>query len=225
MPPLAPAPFVCRINIGYKVGEDLNASSRFFVAYTGLAPSAAELTAWATAITGAEAGVKPFMSVQNSFEAVTIQDIGTDLGVEGVSTFPTTGTRAGLPVDASTSVVFQHRIARHYRGGKPKVYMPFGVADDLNDAQTWKGSFLGDLQTAWDAFRAAILTAAPAPLLPVQFVNVSYYQGSTAATTGGGAYVRGHTKLTPRIGGPVTDAILSSTARVKVGSQRRRNLA
>jgi hypothetical protein len=225
MPPLPPVPNTARIRIGYSIGADTSASSRLFYSYTGGPPTAPNLTTWATAVFTALGPLAAYMNSDKIFTSVTIQDLGSDLGLEGVATGVTPGTIAGHTLDAEACTVFEHSIARHYRGGKPKCFMPFGDSEDLASEQTWAGTYLAAVGASWNTFLAAIVAGAAAIEVPVHQVNVSYYQGSSAYDVGSGAYIRGKTRLTPRAGGPITDPVIASVPRARVGSQRRRLLA
>lgn len=222
MPPLPAVPNVARVLIDYQISEDAGAGSRLFYKYTGSAPSAADLTTWADAIGAAFSHLAPITSNVTTYVGVTCQDLSTDSGLEGVFAGAVVGTRSGEPLAASTTAVCDHKVARHYRGGKPKAFMPFGNAADLASAAEWLPASLADFQSAWSDFLAAIVSGAPSSLNPVKQVNVSYFKGSSAYDVGSGDYVRGKTKLTPRTDGPITDDVVSSVIRPIPGSQRRR---
>lgn len=222
MPPLAPVPNVVRAKIGYTLGDDTGAGSRLFFKYTGGAPTAADLTTWASTIFDALTPLAAFCTVDKVFTSVVVQDLGTDIGFQGAHVGATPGTRAILDNPASAAVVFEHVVARHYRGGKPKAYMPLGAPVDLNTAQTWGAALVTEWSAAWTTFLLACTEGSPAGLHPVDHVNVSYYQGSTASIVGGAGYERGKTTLKPRVGGPHVDLVISSAARIRVGTQRRR---
>jgi hypothetical protein len=102
------------------------------------------------------------MNSDKIFTSVTIQDLGSDLGLEGVATGVTPGTIAGHTLDAEACTVFEHSIARHYRGGKPKCFMPFGDSEDLASEQTWAGTYLAAVGASWNTFLAAIVAGAAA---------------------------------------------------------------
>ena len=224
MAPLPYVPSVCRVALKYRVGNDLGAGSRIFAKYSGPPPSAADLNTWAAAAFTALAGLAPLTGPGKNYLGVVIQDLSSDVALEGVASGNVLGTRAGLDMAAETCATFAHTIARHYRGGKPKAYMPLGVAGDLYGEQAWNPAFIAAAQAGWNTFLAAVMAGAPSALAPVAQVNVSYYQGSSAYDVGSGAYVRGKTRLTHRAGGPIVDPVTASLIQTRLGSQRRRNL-
>lgn len=223
MPPLPPVPGIVTVVFKFTYSNDLDVLTRFHVGYSGAAPAAADLATYAQAqATHCAVTWASCMHAVVTLTLVTATDIGTATGFSGGSTTTVPGTRAGSELPASTCVLINNKIGRRYRGGKPRNYLPWGVAADLADAQHWSvGS-----QNAWNTGISNLvsqLQTAAGGFAPTGIYNVSYYQGSTGSLTGTGTpYERGHTKVTLRPGGPVKDLITLLSANIRPGTQRRR---
>jgi hypothetical protein len=146
------------------------------------------------------------MTTEKNIGLVTVLDLNSNTGAEGIGGAAATGTRAGSSIPASNCVVLNHNIARRYRGGHPRTYAPFGANADTATTGTWGGTFLNTCQTNFNAWVAGCLTTSTGGVSLVQYGSVSYFSG-------------GHLR-----GTPVWDPILSTTSRSRIGSQRRRLL-
>src|SRR5215467_12594453 len=96
---------------------------------------------------------------------VVIQDISSETGSAGVNTTSNPGTVAGTPLPANVAHVVSWKIARRYRGGHPRTYLP-GVP----------GSVTNDARTLADTHVAAVLADARAWLAGIN--------GLTSPSTG-----------------------------------------
>jgi hypothetical protein len=114
------------------------------------------------------------------------------------------------------------KIARRYRGGKPRTYLPMGDSGYLLNPQEWNTTFLGLAQAALNQIISdyAVTTVAGCSLGTL--VNVSYYSGFTIRPSPPIAGVRAKNIPTVRTAA-VVDAVTSWTAEAKLASQRRRN--
>jgi hypothetical protein len=113
-----------------------------------------------------------------------------------------------------------HQIARRYRGGKPKSFFPWGVVTDFSSPQLWTSAFANSATGDYATFIAAVRAIAAGSTTLSNYVNVSYFSGSTVVINP----VTGRARNVPtlRTGGPVVDSIVASTANTRIGSQRRR---
>jgi hypothetical protein len=195
---------------------------RFYMLYSGGPPTATNLTgyaadvgtAWLTAF-GAR------LSHVFSLNEVIINDLTSDTSAEGTAAIGTAGSNAGEPVDVETCVLQNFTIGRKYRGGRPRMYWPLGVDSDLNaDFVTWSSVLLGQLETAWVDFIAAIIALTGFGMLIVEHVSVSFYDGFTPVLNP----VTGRTRDVPkyRTGNAVIDLVTSSVFRPEISQQRRR---
>jgi len=222
VPPLPSVSGVVRVSVGYAIQLDKQAGFRFFLQFSDGPLDALEANTWATGVIAAATSLAPQSSNTITYNTATVQDLTSDLGVGATATGEHVGTLSGAPLPANASAVAEHQIARHYRGGKPKCFVPFGHADSLATDRTWLAASQAAFQSAWTAFLAAAIAARPIAISSATQVSVSYYKGSSAYDVGSGEYVRGKTRLTPRVGGPIVDPVISSNISPNLGSQRRR---
>ena len=122
------------------------------------------------------------------------------------------------PMASSTAVIIKHDIARRYRGGHHKTFLPITVQSNINDVNSWQTGFVSSTTTNFKAFVSAIVGATPPGNTITGLVNVSFYNGFTVVTTPSG---RAKNKPTLRTT-PLVEAILSSECDPIIGSQRRR---
>lgn len=218
MPALPFVPDVVRVDLVQSLGGDVDVLNRFHMDYSGM-PTTSLLNTWATGIRAAWAsdcaGMAPDQVVLKN---VVVTDLSDDTGPTGEDVGTTDGSR-GAGLSAAACVVASLEISRRYRGGHPRLYLPWGVDGDLETAQTWSNAAVSDFQAAMASFISDSLAAAPSGITPIGWVNVSYYHGFTNFT-----YPSGRTRPRPTVRGTaVTDGINSVLIRTSVGSQRRRN--
>lgn len=220
MPALPPVPNVVEILMQYTEGEDVNTINRWFIAYGGAAPTAAQLVAFATNVGSVWAtDLSPQTNASTALTEVVCTDLTSATGAVGVFTTSIPGTKAGVPLSAAAACVVSQTILRRYRGGHPRVYLPGRTQSDLLDSQKWQTAFLAAMLSAWTNFVAGIVTDPWAGGAPLRQVNVSRYFGFTNYTTPSG---REKSRPTPRPV-PLIDTVVAYRVNPKVGSQRRRN--
>lgn len=203
--PLPPVPNCIKASINWQLDVNLGAMSNLHFLYTGGHPSGSDCAGLAADIQAAAVTeFKPLIPSIVKLGLVTVTDIDSTSGAQGTGGSITAGTRTGSSNDAASSVVMQHNIARRYRGGKPRSYAPFGVNADYNTMGTWQPTFLNTCASNWNAFITTCLAASVGTTVLAQYVNVSYFSGKALRPT------------------PHTDPIVTTTARTRVGSQRRR---
>jgi hypothetical protein len=190
------------------------------MSYSGVGTDPGDLTTIAIGVANAyDANLKSLCSTGITFDEVTVTDCSESPGFSGSDTASVAGTRGGnIPTEA-TAVNLKLNIARRYRGGKPKMYLPFGVSSDLSNPAAWDSALLSAVDTSWAAFITALKAISGAALTLTEQVSVSYYQGYTARvnpTTGHTYYV-----AAPRAV-PVIDPIISAQAQGRIAQQRRR---
>lgn len=220
MPPVPlPAVPCVRVRLIYNVNTNLDAGNRFYLSYEGTAPSGATCTTLAADIASAwSTDIAPLVSENSALGEVDVLDIATDSGLSGQWSGDNNGSRSGdfLPDSVAANVEFG--IARRYRGGKPRMYLPAGVFTDLHDKSSWSSDFVGELNAGTAAFFAAIEALSVGTLGTLDHVNLSYYKGFTNFTTPSG---RERAVPTYRATALV-DPIESYIAKTVIGSQRRR---
>lgn len=139
-----------------------------------------------------------------TLQSVTALSLNTLAEQPGVAAASHVGTLSGYTLPADTCVLVNHKIARRYRGGRPRNYLPLGISTHLADPQHWDSVHLADYQSAWNAFVTACTSGGTGAAAMEHLVNVSYYQAKVLRPT------------------PVVDSVLASVVNPIPGSQRRR---
>lgn len=223
MPALPPVPGVFKIRLHYDVGTDANAVTILHVRYVGTPPTSGDCVTFCTTFNGLAAAEWPiYLDTDSSYLGVDITDLTTPTSGTGSDGTTVAGTRSGTKLGAGTAVLTHMPVSRRYRGGKPRSYLPWGTASDLDSRNTWLSGSVTDFHTGWSAILTAIGTAFPVgPATFGSFCSVSYYGPPNRTVTGSTGRVRtiSTTRTTPLI-----DDWGTFTVSPKVSSQRRRNL-
>lgn len=221
MPALPAVPSVVKVTTPYALEGDPTALCRFFVHYSGTAPTAAELATFADAVSTAWNGnLAAFHNLNVTEGPVNCEDLTSATGAVGFGAATHPGTRVGAPIAAGSATMVQFGIARRYRGGKPKMFLPAGVAGDLTNSATWGAVYLANITAAFNAFIAAVLAAGWAGAGTLTHVNVSYFQGFTVVVNP----ITHRARNVPTLrGAPVVDTVVGYSVEQGVASQRRRN--
>lgn len=221
MPALPAVPKVVQIAVETKA---LNVSDLFInrvhYEYTGTAPTSGELSSFATTVlTAWGAAFAPSMTDDKTFVGLTAVDLSSSTSAAAEVTDSIAGSLTGNILPADTCFVLSASVARRYRGGHPRVYLPLGATASLLTGRTWQAAFITAVQTANDGLVIAIEGAGWTGAGTLSPVNVSYYAGYHLVT-----YPSGRSRDVPtlRVGGPVVDAITGYVGRSQLGSQRRR---
>jgi hypothetical protein len=218
-PPLPEVPCV-RVAVDYQDNSNLRSGGRFYLSYSGSAPTAGNCATLASDVASAWAtNICDLFTNNWALVEVDVLDIATDSGASGQWTGTNTGTLSGTSLPSQCASNIEFGIARRYRGGKPRMYLPPGGDSQLLNASTYTSSFVTALHTGMAAAMAAIEALSIGSMGTLQHVNVSFYQGYRTRTTGGG-----QTTFAPKYRSPtaLVDDINSYIAKATVGSQRRR---
>jgi hypothetical protein len=223
MPPLPSVPDVLNIQLKFTVGR-ANVLFRVHLRYASSPPSRNDLIQYAASIeANIGAHLLPLFSTQVNTAEVMVTDLSDhEYGARGIVSSQRVGTRPGLPNGAAVAALINFKVARRYRGGKPRVYVPFFVSSDLTPGLTWSATALDEGTAGWGAFMDGMLTDTPSTLTVVDQVNVSYYEGFEVVTDLRTGRSRNVSRLRP--GGPAVDKITRWSINPKLGSQRGRNL-
>jgi hypothetical protein len=221
VPPLPSVSGVIRVAVTGIYGSSNTVVSRFFVHYSGTAPTNAQLNTFCAAVRATHVtNVKPLSGGQWELTEVVAEDLSSATGAVGLWAGADGGSRAGSPLAASTAMVIAYQIARRYRGGHPRGYWPLGVSGDLTGAQEWSSTFQTAVNTGMAAFFAGVLAAGWTGAGTLTHVNVSYFSGFTVVTSP----TTGRARNVPTLrGSAIVDTVLGYSARHVPGSQRRRN--
>lgn len=224
MPPLpSPGPVLrCAFSVG--TNASIEASSRIYIGYSGSAPSAGDLATFATAISSAWGShIAPVVSSAESLHGVEVIDLSSASGNIGTWTGTVSGSRSGDELLASACMVMNHKIARRYRGGRPRTYLRCGVYSDLSGTNEWGADFLSATLSGWEDFISEVLATTGIGITSLQLLNVGYYEGNQVFLS-----PSGRSRNIPQlrkvagVATPNVDAITSTVPALKVGSQRRR---
>lgn len=209
------------LRVEFLTGDDASheAGSRFYLSYSGAAPSSGDLSTLATAVsTDWGTHIASLVNESYSLHGVDITDLSSDTGAIGSWAGTVAGTRTGDFLPANAAAVMNHAILRRYRGGRPRTFLCCGVEEDMEGTNEWTEAFQTAVLTGWEAWIAEILATTGIGITSLALVNVSWYKGNTVFTTPTG---RARNIPTPRTT-PVVDNIQSTSVAPKIGSQRRR---
>ncbi len=205
MAPLPPVPNAVKVQLGWYVGGNSRVENVLHFLVSGGPPSSATCAALAADIQAAQiTEFKAQTHTANGIMPCTLTDISSGSGLQGVGGTATGGSLSGSYNSAQTAIVINHHVARRYRGGKPRSYLPLGNQGALTTPGEWLNSFVTGITTDWASFITTCLAASSGGVSISSFVSISYFHAGAVRAT------------------PVVDTILQSTARQQVGSQRRR---
>ena len=222
VPPLPDVPCV-RVLVSGEDGALNEWGTRFYLSYSGSAPSGANCntlaadigSAWGTNFNGLISNVM----LQNRVDVI---DIATHSGASGTDTTVHAGTRAGNLLPIQVAFNCEYGIARRYRGGKPRGYFPFGVDGDLLSQAEWVHATADGFATDIGNFFTAVEALSVGSMGTLKHVNQSFYQGFANHTN-----TSGRTRAVPTYRSPnaTHDNIVSYIAKYELSSQRRRRKA
>lgn len=220
MPALPNVPGVLKLNMRWSVDADTGAQTVHYLSYSAGPPSAANCaTMAASAVSTADTALVAVCGAHITCTAAEVTDLTSATSGQGTGGTPWTGTRTGGQVPPATSALVNHSIGRRYRGGKPRSYMPFGTATDIDVTGLWLAASATAFQSAFASWASALLGIGAGCTI-THLANVSYYSGSHVVTSP----TTGRARNVPILRGtPVVDQIISNTCPTRIGSQRRRN--
>jgi hypothetical protein len=214
-----PASPCMRVRLIYNEGVAGEGGNRFYLSYSGSAPTGANCVTLAGDIAAAwETNIAPLIDEEYSLDEVDVLDIATDSGLSGQWTGSHAGTKTGDSLAASAATNVEFGIARRYRGGKPRMFLPPSTSPDLNGVTSWSETYVGDVNTGVAAFFTAIAGLSVGAIGTLAHVNLSYYKGFTNVTNPSG---RERAVPTYR-DSALLDTITGYSTKVIVGSQKRR---
>lgn len=221
MAPLPDVPSTLRVALVGSEGLDADIVTRFFITYTGTAPTATQMNTFCTAV-GTAWGTNLKALVASGFTLATVnaEDLTSSTAAIGTAAPNIASTRAGGELPADVCALTRYKIARRYRGGHPRGYWRAGSLTDIGDPQQWSGAFTTAWNTGIAAFFTAVLAAGWTGAGTLSHTNVSFYSGFTVAVdpvTG-----RARNVPTKRVT-PLLDAVTSAVLAPNFASQRRRN--
>jgi hypothetical protein len=220
-PPLPASPCL-RVRMDYTQADASLAGSRFFLSYAGAAPTPGNCATIASDISAAwGTHLGPNISTEFALTEVDVLDIATDAGASGQWTGSVDGSLGETQLPAMCAVNVEFNIARRYRGGKPRMFLPPPNSSQMLDAGHWTSAYVTDVNTGIAAFMAEIEALSVGAVGTLAHVNLSYYKGFTNITNSSG---RERAVPTYRATALV-DTIEGYSTKAEIGSQKRRRVA
>lgn len=223
MPPLANQPGVLRVDHHFTIAEDLAAQCRLFMRYTGAAPSNADLSTFATHLMSLWPGaMASLMTPDKNITGIVVTDLTSPTSAIGSDNTTHAGSLLEAILPAATCTMLNIHIHRRYRGGKPRVYWPFGSETRLQDEQTWTAAWLALVLTEINAYEAGSAGQVVGPATIAEWVSISQYAGFTAVVNP----ITGRTRdvPNPRPVALAPDAATAFSIHPRPTNQRRRAL-
>lgn len=216
--PLPDVPTI-RIRLVYNKGVNGEGGNRLYFKYAGSAPTGDNCNTLASDVAAAwNTRMAPMTPGYWALNEVDVLDIATATGLSGLWTGNHDGSRSGTPLPDQVATNIEFGIARRYRGGKPRVFVPPGCTDDVANEGTWLPEFTNDMQTFWGDFMSDIEALSVGAVGALTHINLSYYQGFANHTN-----TSGRARAVPQYRTvALSDTITGYFPKTIMGSQRRR---
>lgn len=221
MPTLPPTPSpVLRCVLEHGSGSDTHIRTSLYFKYSGTVPDATACATIAGAIGSRwDTNLKAYMTSSGSLANVYVTDLASSTGATNFYPIASAGTRGGNQPTVAACVIGSHKVARRYRGGKPRSYFPYGIASDVSGEAFWDSTFLGNLSTSYGTFITAVGSIVVTGTNVLTPCNVSYYHGFTVVTNP----ITHRARNVPTIRAtPLVDDITGTSFDKRIGTQRRR---
>jgi len=219
MPALPAVAKVVRCDLRYSLGVDSNVENRLFFSYAG-ALSQTDAQTFA-GLVRAQWIAHPMVQLATTLTLfqTEVTDLTSSTAAQALDTTTGAGANANAAAPNGVAFIAKFKLARRYRGGHPKVYLPGATGNNIATGAVWNGTYANSVMTAFAAGIGAIAGGAPAGMGAITHVNVSYFLGFHNVTLPSGRTV---SRPTLRVA-PVVDAVISYAFNPNVASQRRRN--
>lgn len=177
------------------------------VQWTGSTPSVAALTAFATTLAGLwGTDMKGNYYSSLVLNTVTLTDISSATGNQGIDTPNTAGTNTAVGAASNAAILVNYPSSIRYRGGHPRTYWPAATYNSMVDDTHWSSSLVTSVNTFMTAIQNAYSTATSGGTNLAGQCAVSYVTGKAP-------------RVTPLVM-PISGGAFTTVARV--ASQRRR---
>jgi hypothetical protein len=214
---------IMRVRIGGALPNAALWGVRFYVGYAGPAPIAAQCLTFAEDIVGSwHTRIDPYRAetVTNAF--CDVVDLSSVSGSSATADVSTAGTVASASCDNQVAATVKFEIARRYRGGKPKMFVPGISVDYILDNSHWTTAFCNDMGTAFTNFNDDIEAMAAGGIDLTGIFNVGFYHGFTAVEN---PITHRWRNVPTYLSAPNVDIVESFTCDQVFGSQKRRRTA
>lgn len=220
MPALPPVSKVVRVDHHFSDGGNPNVQIRNFFQYAGTLSTTDAATWLSNMITGLGTFMASFSQPTLTLVLSELTDLTSTSAAQVLNSTGTAGGAGAAPLTAGVALVIKKKIARRYRGGHPRVYLPGMSTTYLTSPIQWNSTSLANIVAGWTTFIAACTANTnPAAIGAITEVNVSYFSGFTNKTFPSG---RTHPVASQRVT-PVVDAVIGHVGNSIPASQRRRN--
>jgi hypothetical protein len=211
-----------RVRLDYTETDGFLGGSRFYLSYSNSAPTATNCNTLASDIATAwNTDIASLMSTTWALTEVDVLDISSLSGASGLWQGSHAGTDSNSPSAAQVSVNVEYKIARRYRGGKPRMFLPPATDTQRNDLSHWSSGYISSVNTGVAAFFAAIEALSVGAMGTLAHVNLSYYKGFTNIANSSGRERAVPTYRTSAL----LDTVTGYTCKAQMGSQKRRRNA
>ena len=160
MPALPPVPGVVKIVASGDTPVN-NWANVFHATFTGASPSFATLSTIATDLSNewsAPNSIQTLQTADTFLTKITVTDLTTDMGAEGVWEGSIQGTNGEDPLPGNVCTLVSYQISRRYRGGHPRTYLNAGGDGNLQDMSHWNTGYVGDVVNAMNIWCNALYT-------------------------------------------------------------------
>lgn len=179
-------------------------SNRFWLEAVG-SPSGSDLDDLADAVfTAYEDNLLDWTNTFNHCTSCTAVYYTGTAQLEGFHSGDEVGLASGSLYPVSAAVVVSWHIPEHYRGGKPRTYLPGAIVTDAGTASSWADDFVASRNTDAASFLADMNAITAGGITSVEFGVYRFFSGGVA--------------LDP----PTFSAFTSGQVQKRVCSQRRR---
>lgn len=116
----------------------------------------------------------PACIITTALQTVEVTDISTRNGLQGISTTGWNGTLSGTALPAQVAVCLSLKVAQHYRGGHPRMYLPGVGSTATTNGSTLASAFQSNY-TSWGRLFRQDINGITTGATTWQLAAVSYY--------------------------------------------------
>lgn len=208
-----------RVRLIYTDNDGNEMGNRFYLSYSGSAPTAANCTTLATDIAGSwNTDLSGLVIDTVALTEVDVLDIATNSGLSGQWTGTHQGTNGTSPMSIQCAINVEFGIARRYRGGKPRMFLPTANGSELTGNNRWASGFVSSVSGQVATFFSDVTALSVGAVGTLKHVNLSYYSGFKNITNSSGRERAVPTYRATAQHDDVTGYFCKAT----IGSQKRR---
>lgn len=183
MAPLPPAANVFKVEVLGDTTAGRNWANILHFIWSGSTPTNTIAASFAESIFGAwNTNIIPYQTTDISLTGVQVTDLTSDTGAQASYEGSEAGTSVREIITGGVAVLAQYTVARRYRGGHPRTYILAGGQGDLLNTSQWTSTFVGSMNTQWEAFLNAVVGLSSGGCTVGDQVIVSYRTGNAPRT-------------------------------------------